>query len=103
MYVLVLQNLVLYINPLNAQGPLCFMTIYIHTYDFIYIVYLYIIYDDQNVRVVQLEEARTVNHAVDGSSPSCVKLTKRLPQPFNSNQLGLSGWSHVPQYYCGHI
>ena len=33
--------------------------------------------------VVQLKDAWTVNHAVDGSSPSCFKLTKSLQQAFN--------------------
>ena len=32
---------------------------------------------------MQLEEALTVNRAVDGSSPSCVKQTKSLQQAFN--------------------
>ena len=35
------------------------------------------------VRVAQLEEAWTVNHAVGGSSPGCAKLTKSLQQAFN--------------------
>ena len=34
------------------------------------------------VRVAQLEEAWTVNHAVGRSSSSCVKLTKSLQQAF---------------------
>ena len=36
-----------------------------------------------SVRVAQLVEAWTVNHAVSGSSPSWVKLTKSLQQAFN--------------------
>ena len=38
---------------------------------------------NMGVRVAQLEDARTVNHAVYRSSPSCVKLTKSLQQAFN--------------------
>ena len=34
-------------------------------------------------RVAQLEEARAVNHAVDRSSPSCVKLAESLQQTSN--------------------
>ena len=35
------------------------------------------------VRMAQLVEAWTINHAVARSSPSCVKLTKNLQQAFN--------------------
>ena len=42
----------------------------------------------QGVRVAQLEEAWTVNHAVGSSSPSWVKLTKSLQQAFNPKIAG---------------
>ena len=45
---------------------------------------------NMGVRVAQLEEARTVNHAVYRSSPSCVKLTKSLQQVFNPKIAGFS-------------
>ena len=45
----------------------------------------------QGVRVAQLEEAWTVNHAVGSSSPSWVKLTKSLQQAFNRKIAGSFG------------
>ena len=41
--------------------------------------------------MAQLEEAWTVNRDVDGSSFSCVKLTKSLQQTFNSKIAGFFG------------
>ena len=43
------------------------------------------------VRVAQMEEAWTVNHVVDSSSPSWVKLTKSLLQAFNLKITGSFG------------
>ena len=58
--------------------------------------------------MAQLGEACTVNHAVSGSSPSCVKLTKSLQQAFNSKIAGSLGSRpkldrpRVLQLYRGH-
>ena len=46
-----------------------------------------------------MEEAWTVNHAVDGSSLSCVNVTKNLQQVFNLKIAGLLGSRSI----CGHI
>ena len=43
----------------------------------------------QDVKMVQLEDAGTVNQAVGRSSLSCFQLTKNLQQDFNPTVLNL--------------
>ena len=50
-----------------------------------------------------MEEAWTVNHAVGGSSPSWVRLTKSLHQAFNPKIAGTFELRPKPKYYRGQV
>ena len=68
------------------------------------IAFIYSLYTTAivGVRVAQLEEAWTVNHAVGRSSPSWVKQTKSCQQALNPKIAGSFGWrpkSRGPVYH----